>query len=105
MVIAHAVVSAEAGADVIVLIDDGLGAQIATREIQRLRRLRAGGRAVGSIALASTVTVLTRAAGTQHIPGRGEMRELYRRLRGLDDGLPPIEKTGLLSTPRWTSGP
>ena len=104
MVIAHAVVAAEAGADVIVLIDDGLGAQTATREIRRLRRLRAGGVAVGWIALASTVTVLTKAAGTQHIPDRGEMREIYRRLRGLDDGLPPIEKTDLLSTPRWTTG-
>ena len=50
------------------------------------------------------MTVLTKAAGTQHIPDRGEMREIYRRLRGLDDGLPPIEKTDLLSTPRWTTG-
>ncbi|MFI5893843.1 hypothetical protein ACIA5D_27460 [Actinoplanes sp. NPDC051513] len=30
-----------------------------------------------------------------------EMREVYRRLRGLDDGLPPIEKTDLLTTPLW----
>jgi predicted nucleic acid-binding protein len=33
MVIAHAVVAAEAGADVVVLIDDGRGAQDATREV------------------------------------------------------------------------
>lgn len=101
MVIAHAVAAAEAGADVIVLIDDGRGAQTATREIQRLRRLRAAGRSAGSITLASTVTVLTRAVGMQYIGDRGEMRELYRRLRGLDDGLPPIEKTDLLTTHLW----
>ncbi|MFF5085300.1 hypothetical protein ACFY36_50370 [Actinoplanes sp. NPDC000266] len=40
MVIAHAVVAAEAGSDVIVLIDDGLGAQTAAGEIRRLDRLR-----------------------------------------------------------------
>jgi hypothetical protein len=39
MVIAHAVVTAERGGDVVVLIDDGLGAQAATREIRRLGRL------------------------------------------------------------------
>jgi hypothetical protein len=30
------------------------------------------------------------------------MRDLHRRLRGLDDGLPPIEKTTLLSTTGWS---
>ncbi|GIF73309.1 hypothetical protein [Asanoa siamensis] len=104
MVIAHAVVAAEAGADVVVLIDDGRGAQDATREIQRLRRLRDGGAAVGSITLASTLTVLTKAVGMRHIRDRGEMREIYGRLRGLDDGLPPIEKTDLLTTPLWKQG-
>jgi hypothetical protein len=103
MVIAHAIVSAEAGADVIVLIDDGLGAQTATHEIRRLDRLRARESTVGSIKLVSTLTVLEKAAGTAHIPGKADMREIYRRLRGLDDGLPPIEKTELLNTPRWTT--
>jgi hypothetical protein len=51
--------------------------------------------------LASTLTVLTKAVGMQYIRDRGEMRELYRRLRGLDDGLPPVEKTDLLTTPLW----
>jgi hypothetical protein len=32
------------------------------------------------------------------------MREVYQRLRSLDDGLPPIEKTALLTTVRWTGG-
>jgi hypothetical protein len=49
------------------------------------------------------VTVLTKAVGMQHIRDKGEMREIYRRLRGLDDGLPPIEKTDLLTTLLWKS--
>ena len=48
MVVAHAVVAAEAGETVTVLIDDGQGARVATAEIRRLRRLRAGGRDLGS---------------------------------------------------------
>ncbi|WP_430780285.1 hypothetical protein [Actinoplanes sp. G11-F43] len=105
MVIAHAVVAAEAGAHVIVLIDDGPGARTATGEIHRLRRLRDGDHAVGSISLAGTLTVLERAAGTGHIPNRGRMRDIYQRPRGLDDGLPPIGKTSLLTTTRWQSEP
>ena len=102
MVIAHAVVAAESGETVTVLIDDGSGAQIATSEINRLGRLRTSGRAVGSIGLASTRTVLDRAAGGQHIPGKATMRGIYERLRGLDDGLPPIETTNLLSSVHWS---
>jgi len=104
MVIAHAVVAAEAGADVIVLIDDGLGAQTATRESRRLDRLRTTDYKVGSIRLASTLTILERAAGTTYIADRAQMRAIYQRLRNLDDGLPPIEKTPLLTTTRWKSG-
>jgi hypothetical protein len=58
MVIAHAVVAAEAGETVAVLIDDGPGARTATAEIGRLQRLHASGRTVGSIRLVSTLTVL-----------------------------------------------
>lgn len=61
MVIAHAVVAAEAGQTVTILIDDGPGAHTATAEISRLERLRACGRTVGSIKLVSTQTVLERA--------------------------------------------
>ncbi|GLY99491.1 hypothetical protein [Actinoplanes sp. NBRC 103695] len=104
MVIAHAVVAADAGADVIVLIDDGLGAQTATGEIRRLDRRRTTGSAIGSIRLASTLTVLEKAAGTAHVADTAQMREIYQRLRNLDDGLPPIEKTPLLTTVRWKSG-
>lgn len=80
-----------------VLIDDGSGARIATAEINRLKRRQAAGHAVGSIKLVSTLTVLERAAGGEHIPGKTTMRSIYQRLRGLDDGLPPIEETNLLS--------
>lgn len=86
-----------------VLMDDGPGAQITTVEINRLGRLRSGGRPVGSIILASTLTVLGRAVGTEHLPDRAAMRDTYKRLRGLDDGLPPIEKTNLLSNKLWSS--
>jgi hypothetical protein len=101
MVIAHAVVAAEAGATVTVLIDDGSGARIATSEMSRLQRLRSQGHVVGSIRLVSTLTVLERAAGSQHIPDKAAMRDIYQRLRGLDDGLPPVETTSLLSPTHW----
>ncbi|HEY2701250.1 MAG TPA: hypothetical protein VGJ45_37730 [Pseudonocardiaceae bacterium] len=101
VVIAHAAVAAEAGATVTVLIDDGKGADIASSEIVRLERLRASGQAVGSIKLASTLTVLRRAAGGQHIPDKATMRAIYARLRCLDDGLPPIECTNLLAPADW----
>ncbi|GIF07322.1 PIN domain-containing protein [Actinoplanes siamensis] len=101
MVIAHAVVAAEAGADVIVLIDDGLGTETATREIRRLTRMRHNDSTIGSIRLASTLTVLEKAVGTRYIPDKAKMRDIYQRLRSLDDGLPPIDKTTLLTTTRW----
>ena len=102
MVIAHAVVAAESGQSVTILMDDGLGAVIATSEIGRLQRLSISGRQVGSITLASTLTVLGRAAGTEHLPDRATMRDTYHRLRGLDDGLPPIENTNLLAPGLWS---
>jgi len=101
MVIAHAVVAAEAGDSVTVLIDDGLGARIATSEMSRLQRLSSQGRTVGSMRLVSTLTVLERAAGGKHIPDRATMRDIYQRLRGLDDGLPPVEATNLLLPAQW----
>jgi hypothetical protein len=102
MVIAHSVVAAEAGDTVTVLIDDGPGARLATSEINRLQRLRASDPAVGSVRLASTLTVLKNAALKQHVPDKNVMRDIYQRLRGLDDGLPPIETTGLLSADLWS---
>ncbi len=102
MVIAHAVVAAESGQLVTILMDDGPGAAIATAEIRRLQRLESSGHPVGSIRLASTLTVLGRAAGTRHLPDRAAMRDTYTRLRGLDDGLPPIENTGLPTPKLWS---
>lgn len=105
MVIAHAVVAAEARADVVVLIDETNGARIATAEKRRLERLRAAGSDVGSITIANTATVLARAARSKHLPDRAAMRALYVRFRGLDDGLVPIEHTRLLSTELWKPPP
>lgn len=101
MVIAHAVVIAESGEAVRILIDDGDGARIAMSEIRRLERLRAGGRNVADISLVSTQTVLMRAAATKYIPDRETMRRIYQQMRGLDDGLPAIEQTELLSPALW----
>ncbi|EFC83284.1 hypothetical protein [Parafrankia sp. EUN1f] len=101
MVVAHAVVAAETGAMVTVLIDDGAGAAVATAERRRLERLRMRGRSVGGLRLVSTLTVLERAAGGEHLPDRAAMRSLYSRLRAGDDGLPPIEKTKLLGPGIW----
>lgn len=101
MVIAHAAMAAERGDRVIVLIDDGGGRQMAANEAGRLQRLQAAGRSVGQIDLISTVTVLRKAAGREHLPDRASMRGLYARLRQLDDGLLPLESTGLMELPCW----
>ena len=101
MVIAHAVAAAERGDTVIVLIDNGPGARVATSEIRRLARLRSAGGAVGSISLVNTLAVLQRAAGGKYLPDKATMRDVYHRLHGLDDGLPPVETTNLLSGELW----
>ncbi len=105
MVVAHAVVAAESGSTVIVLIDDGGGARLASSEIRRLNRLRHADNAVGAIKLINTRTVLERAVAGGFISSRSDMRGIYQRLRGLDDGLPPIETTTLLSPKLWAGGP
>ena len=101
MVIAHAVVAAEQGERVLVLIDDGGGRRVAATEQRRLQRLGDLDSNVGRIDLISTTSVLKRAAGTAELPDRGSMRALYGRLRGLDDGLLPLERTGLMDLPCW----
>lgn len=101
MVLGHAVVKAESGLSVIVLIDDNAGATLATYEIARLERLRIQGRPVGKITLVNTPTILRRAAGGAHIPDRSTMRTIYNRLRSCDDGLLPVERTNLLSREVW----
>jgi hypothetical protein len=103
MVIAHAAVAAEAGAEVVVLIDETAGARIATAEKRRLDRLRTQDRPVGSIIIANTAIILARAAGTRYLPNRAAMQALYSRLRKLDDGLLPISTTNLLSPETWST--
>ncbi len=103
MVIAHAVVKAEQGESILVLIDDGEGRAVAIREARRLERRRAAGKTVGAIELVGTLTVLEAAAGTEYIPDRGAMKKIYSRLRELDDGLLPIQRTRLLAPDCWTS--
>lgn len=105
MVIAHAVVLAEKGETVTVLIDERRGAEVATLEIRRLNRMRARNQAVGGIVLASTLTVLEQAARLGHVRDKGAMRSLYLQLRSLDDGLPSIEQTGLLASGLWSKTP
>lgn len=101
MVVAHAAVQAEAGQHVVVLIDDGQGAQLATSEMRRLKRLEAAGRPVGTIRLMNTTTVLKRAAGSVHLADRAAMRRIYQQLQELDDGLVDIRRSGLLSAGTW----
>lgn len=101
MVIAHAAVAAEAGNHIAILIDDGGGCAAAATEAQRLQRLQAAGKTVGSIRLIHTVTVLESAAGGEHLPDKNAMRDLYGQLRDLDDGLPPLETTNLMNLRCW----
>lgn len=102
MVVAHAVVAAELGADILVLVDDQGGRRMIARESARLDRLRIANPSLGRIRLVSTITILRSAAGGDHLPDRTALRDLYARLRGLDDGLPPLESTGLLDLPTWS---
>lgn len=102
MVVAHAVVAAESGESVTVLIDDGGGRRLAAAEAQRLDRLRGAGRPVGQIRLINTMTVLKNAAGKRELPDRQSMRDLYTRLRLLDDGLVPLDQTDLMTLPCWS---
>lgn len=102
MVVAHALVTAERGADVTVIIDERAGAELAAVEARNLDRRRAAGQPVGRIVLVNTVTILEAAATKGLIPGKAEMRSHYARLRGLDDGLVPIEQTPLLRRSLWT---
>lgn len=48
-------------------------------------------------------TWLERAAGSEHLPNRQAMRDLYGRMRFLDDGLVHIDQTRLLSRAVWES--
>lgn len=105
MVVAHAVVAVERGERAIVLIDDQGGRRVAAREAARLQRLRQARPEVGSIALITTVSVLKKAAGCEYLPNRSAMRDVYGKLRGLDNGLAPLGTTGLMELPCWSRHP
>lgn len=101
MVVAHAVVLAENGESVIVLIDDQWGAMMASKQIYRLARLREQGRSTGTIQLLNTQMVLKHAIRKGLISDKGDLRARYGRLRELDDGLVSVEQTELLSRALW----
>ena len=56
---------------------------------------------VGQLRIITTMTVLRNAAGKEHIPNRAAMRNLYARLRTLDNGLMPLDDTGLMALSCW----
>lgn len=102
MAIAHAVVLAEAGANVTVMLDDGGGRKLAGKEIRRLHRRRTGGFPdCGSISLTSTLGVLEQAGRLRVIRDRGTMREVYSQIRVMESGLGDISTTRLLSGEIW----
>lgn len=105
MVIAHAVVAAEKGQEVWILIDEIRGTQVAFAEKRRLERLRHSDSSVGALKIMSTEQVLEAAVPRGLIENRGSMRKIYGQLRSLDDGLPPIESTGLLTRELWRRSP
>jgi hypothetical protein len=102
MVVAHALIAAEKGQDVTVIIDEQVGAAMATVEARNLDRRRAAGKPVGRILVVNTATILEKAVQKNLVKGKTAMRSLYGRLRELDDGLVPIEQTSLLSPLLWT---
>ncbi|WP_423446803.1 hypothetical protein AABM36_01220 [Kocuria sp. KSNUG] len=105
MVIAHAVAAAQKGQEVWILIDEIRGTQVASAEKRRLERLRHGDSSVGALKIMSTEQVLEAAVPRGLIENRGSMRKIYGQLRSLDDGLPPIESTGLLTRELWRRSP
>lgn len=75
MVIAHAKTLQGQGKNVIVLIDDGGGQQLAANH---------------QVAYITTIRILQVAARLGLIQNWGEMRELYMKMEPLDDGLPTV---------------
>ena len=57
---------------------------------------------VGGLADCRAVTVLEAAAGGEYLPDRAAMRNIYLRLKELDDGLLPLERTNLMRLPCWS---
>jgi hypothetical protein len=98
MVIAHAAVLADAGHDVVILIQERDGTALARQEAGRFARLAPGR---GTIRVWNSQTVLLRAAGSPQIPDKAVMKDIYEAMRLRDAALPPIEVTDLLTSPIW----
>ncbi|GLZ41227.1 hypothetical protein [Actinokineospora sp. NBRC 105648] len=98
MVIAHAVVLADAGRDVTVLIQERDGTAMAQQEAARFARMAPRR---GSIRVWNSETVLLRAAGSPQLPDKSTMRRIYGAMRPLDAALPPIDQTDLLTSSVW----
>ncbi|MEO7269471.1 MAG: hypothetical protein ABIW49_09745, partial [Knoellia sp.] len=90
------------GKDVTVIIDDGAGQQLASSTIDRIERARRANPTLGHVRLVDTAWILAAAVRVKAIPDRTTMKKVYQQLRGLDDGLMPIERTVLLSQSVWT---
>lgn len=101
MVIVHAVVLAESGLDVDVIIDDLDGRAMANQQRIRLDRVRAMGREVGRLALRGTEDILSAAVGSREVPDKVTMRKIYNQLRQCDDGLVHFDQTQLTSKNLW----
>lgn len=86
MVIAHALKQKAAGLEVRVFIDEWRGQKVALEH---------------GIKVVSTESILVGAIDLQLIADRGEMREVYGRLREFDDGLVHIDQTPLLNRDRY----
>ena len=86
MVIAHALKQKAAGTEVRVFIDEWRGQKVAEKH---------------GIKVVSTESILVGAIDLQLIPDRGQMRKVYERLRGFDDGLVHIDQTPLLDKSRY----
>jgi hypothetical protein len=98
MVIAHAAVLADAGQDVVILIQEHDGTMLARHEAARFARLAPRR---GTIRVWNSQTVLLRAAGSPQIPDKAVMKDIYEAMRPRDAALPPIEDTDLLTSPIW----
>ncbi len=90
MVMAHALVLRDQGLDVVVLIDEWRGQQLASRQ---------------SLRVMDTQSVLRSAARNGFVADRGQMRKVYAELRKYDDGLVDITQTDLLAKAVWTPRP
>lgn len=101
MVVLHAMVHAKRGHDVITLIDDIKGQALASRAARILDRVRNSNPNIGKLEILSTTVVLENAVKKRIITDKTEIREIYEKMRQLDDGLVHISQTQLLDNSLW----